>query len=53
MDQKTTVTEDELKLTAAYLNMNDKGKALLDAVAEQLAMNDEQLPMEERMKEND
>jgi len=37
MDQKKALTGDELRLTAAYLNMNEEGRALLDTVTEQLA----------------
>jgi len=51
MDQKTTLTEDKLRLTAAYLNMNDQGKALLDTVTELLTMNNYQLTMEERREQ--
>jgi len=53
MEQKKPLTEDELRLTAAYLNISDKGKALLDTVAEKLAMSNYELTMEEQREQRE
>jgi len=37
MDQKMTLTEDNLRLAAAYLNMNDEGQSLLETLTKKLA----------------
>jgi len=52
MDHKMTLTEDNLQLAAAYLNMNDEGQALLDALTKKLAKMPEREINEKRVEKN-
>jgi len=53
MNQQTTLTEDNLRLTAVYLNMDDEGKVLLDTVIKKLteSTNESEQVTTEKVKE--
>jgi len=54
MDQKTALTEAaRLRLTAAYLNMNDEGQALLDTATEQLTEQEKREKGREKKEEEE
>jgi len=59
MGKKMTLTKDNLRLTASYLNLNNEGQALLEKLTSKLAeipvkpeqMNSEQLSMSNEKSE--
>jgi len=50
MDKKMTLTEDNLRLAASYLNLNDEGQTLLETLTNKLAETEQEKKEKEKEK---
>jgi len=53
MNQKTILADDKLRLTAAYLNINEEGRTLLDTVTKKLAETEQEEREKQREKKEE